>query len=96
MSFTRRIIVSNSCFRPNSTREKNKKNSFGFEISRMTGFSKTLEERIKTKWAKEQSGRGALLSKKLKNLASRRVSVIEKPVKKSKKRSKKQQKRKKR
>ena len=56
----------------------------------MTGFSKTLKERIKAKWAKDQSGKGAKVSKTAHNLATRRVPVIEKRVKKSKKRSKKQ------
>ena len=56
----------------------------------MTGFSKTLKERIKTRWAKSQGGKGAPASKKVYNLATRRVPVIEKRVKKSKKRSKKQ------
>ena len=56
----------------------------------MTGFSKTLKERIKAKWAKEQSGKGAKVSTKTHNLATRRVPVTEKRVKKSKKRFKKQ------
>lgn len=69
----------------------------------MPGFSKTLKERFKNKWAKKQigagSGEGATVEKtgsSSRNLATRRVPVIEKRAKKSKKRSKKQQKRKKR
>ena len=68
----------------------------------MPGFSKTLKERFKNKWAKKQTGAGsgsATVEKtgsSSRNLATRRVPVIEKRAKKSKKRSKKQQKRKKR
>ena len=69
----------------------------------MPGFSKTLKERFKNKWAKKQMGAGSAGNASVentgsssRNLATRRVPVIEKRAKKSKKRSKKQRKRKKR
>ena len=65
----------------------------------MPGFSKTLRERFKSKWAEKQVGAGARSLKNSNNstnLATRRVPVIEKPTEKSKKRSKKRKKEKKR
>ena len=65
----------------------------------MPGFSKTLKERFKSKWAKNQVGSGAKAEKSKKespNLATRRVPVIEKRIKKSKKRSKERKKHRKR
>ena len=63
----------------------------------MPGFSKTLKERFKTKWAKKQVGAGARernVKAETSNLATRRIPVIEKRTRKSKKRSKEQKKRK--
>ena len=65
----------------------------------MPGFSKTLKERFKSKWAKQQIGAGAIAQKKENestNLTTRRVPVIEKRTKKLKKRSKKRRKQEKR
>ena len=59
----------------------------------MTGFSKTLKERLKSKWAKQQSGGGNTNTET--NLATRRLPVIEKRMKKLKKHSKKRKKNKK-
>lgn len=61
----------------------------------MPGFSKTLRERFKSKWAEKQVGAGARSQKKTEtpaDLATRRIPVIEKPPKKLKKRSTKRKK----